>query len=110
VDRPSSTTILGAAKVTGRPAVGDRQLLERPPRGSTARTSTAGVEAKTEVEPFSNYLAPGRGGTSASAPVRRADDARQPQTCRDPALGRAAAGSAFVLGGDGHFFFTGKRD
>ena len=50
--------------------------------------------------------APGR---RTARRLRHADHGREPEPLRRGAR-RPTAGSAFVLGGDGHFFFTGKRD
>ncbi len=111
VDRPSATTIIGAAKVTGKTQGGwTVNLIDAATAREYARTSANGVEGKTEVEPFSNYLA---------ARARRDVGQRAgfgmlttlvSRDLSDPALDAQLPGSAFVLGGDGHLFFTGKRD
>ena len=111
VDRPASTTILGAAKITGKTSGGwTVNLIDAATAREWAGTSTAGVQGKTEVEPFSNYLA---------ARVRRDVGQRAGfgmlttavnRNLSDPALNAQLPGSAFVLGGDGHLFLTGKRD
>ena len=111
VDRPTSTTILGAAKVTGKTSRGwTVNFIDAATAREYADTSTVGVQGKTQVEPLSNYLA---------ARVRRDVGQRAGfgmlttavnRNLSDPALERPIAGSAFVLGGDGHLFLTGKRD
>ena len=111
VDWPASTTILGAAKITGKTSGGwTVNLIDAATAREWAGTSTAGVQGKTEVEPFSNYLA---------ARVRRDVGQRAGfgmlttavnRNLSDPALNAQLPGSAFVLGGDGHLFLTGKRD
>jgi len=111
VDRPSSTTIIGAAKVTGKTSRGwTVNFIDAATAREWAGTSTNGVQGKTQVEPFSNYLA---------ARVRRDVGQRAGfgmlttavnRDLSDPALDAQLAGSAFVLGGDGHLFLTGKRD
>jgi hypothetical protein len=58
VDRPASTTIIGAAKLTGKTSRGwTVNFIDAATAREYADTSTAGVQGKTEVEPFSNYLA-----------------------------------------------------
>jgi hypothetical protein len=111
VDRPTSTTIIGAAKVTGKTSRGwTVNFIDAATAREWAGTSTGGVQGKTEVEPFSNYLA---------ARVRRDVGQRAGfgmlttavnRNLSDPALNAQLPGSAFVLGGDGHLFLTGKRD
>lgn len=111
VDRPASTTIIGAAKVTGKTRRGwTVNFIDAATAREWAGTSTGGVEGRTEVEPFSNYLA---------ARVRRDIGQRAGfgmlttavnRNLSDPALDAQLAGSAFVLGGDGHLFLTGHRD
>ena len=111
VDRPTSTTIIGAAKVTGKTSGGwTVNFIDAATAREYAGTSTGGVQGKAEVEPFSNYLA---------ARVRRDVGQRAGfgmlttavnRNLSDPALNAQLPGSAFVLGGDGHLFLTGKRD
>jgi hypothetical protein len=112
VGRPSSTTILGAAKVTGKTSRGwTVNFIDAATAREHADTQSAGgVQGKTEVEPFTNYLA---------ARVRRDVGQRAGfgmlttavnRDLSDPSLNAQLAGSAFVVGGDGHLFLTGKRD
>ena len=57
VDRPGQTTILGAAKLTGKTRNGwSVGLLEAVTGRERAQTVTSGFEDRTEVEPLSNYL------------------------------------------------------
>ncbi len=111
VDRPSATTIIGAAKITGKTQRGwTVNFIDAATAREYARTSTRGAEGRTEVEPFSNYLA---------ARARRDVGQRAgfgmlttlvSRNLADPALQDQLAGTAFVVGGDGHLFLTGKRD
>jgi len=111
VDRPTSTTIIGAAKVTGKTSRGwTVNFIDAATAREYADTSSGGEQSRTEVEPLSNYLA---------ARVRRDVGQRAGfgmlttlvnRNLSDPALDAQLAGSAFVLGGDGHLFLTGKRD
>ena len=56
--RPAATTILGAAKVTGRTSgrLDGRASWRRSPAARTARLSTASRRAALEVEPLTNYF------------------------------------------------------
>ena len=111
VDMPASTTIIGAAKVTGKTSRGwTVNFIDAATAREYADTSSGGAQRRTEVEPFSNYLA---------ARVRRDVGQRAGfgmlttlvnRNLSDPALDAQLAGSALVGGGDGHFFLTGKRD
>ena len=87
VDRPTSTKILGAAKLTGRTAGGwSVGLLEAVTSREFARVDSAGTRFRDEVEPATNYAAfrakreYGGGSTTlgitATAVNRRLDDAR----------------------------------
>ena len=111
VDRPTATTIIGAAKVTGKTSRGwTVNFIDAATAREWARTSTGGVQGKTEVEPFSNYLAARArrdvGQRAGFGVITTAVN----RNLSDPALGAQLAGSAYVLGGDGHVFLTGKRD
>jgi len=111
VDRPSATTILGAAKVTGKTSRGwTVNFIDAVTAREFADTATGASTGRTEVEPFSNYLATRarrdigqRAGFGMLATVVNRD-------LGDPALNAQLPGSAFVIGGDGHLFLTSKRD
>jgi len=86
-DEPTSTTILGAAKLSGRTAGGwSLGLLEAVTDREFARVDSAGVRFRDEVEPLTNYAAVrakrefGNGATTlgftGTAVNRRIDDAR----------------------------------
>ena len=111
VDRPTATTIIGAAKVTGKTSRGwTVNFIDAATAREWARTSTGGVQGKTEVEPFSNYLAArARRDVGQRAGFGMLTTAVN-RNLSDPALDSQLAGSAFVLGGDGHLFLTAKRD
>ncbi len=111
VDRPSATTILGAAKLTGKTSRGwTVNFIDAVTGREFADTSSDGLEKQFEVEPLTNYLA-GRVrrdvgqragfGMLATAVHRGLDD---------PGLASQLPGSAVVLGADGHYFFSGQRD
>jgi hypothetical protein len=78
VDMPSGTTILGAAKVTGK-TTGDWSfgILEAVTSREYARTVSEDLRSRAEVEPLTNYFAgrvlkefhQGRSGIGASSPA-----------------------------------------
>jgi len=111
VDRPSSTTILGAAKLTGKTSRGwTVNFIDAVTAREWADTATGTSRGRTEVEPFSNYLATRvrrdvgqRAGFGMLATAVNRD-------LQDPALNAQLPGSAFVIGGDGHLFLTNTRD
>ena len=111
VDVPTSTTILGAAKLVGRTASGwNVGLLEAVTAREFAQVATGGSRDQVEVEPLTNYFV-GRAqhglGSRASigfvgtAVVRDLDTAD---------LDGLLVGRAFVGGVDGHVFLDGQRD
>ena len=110
VDRPSSTTILGAAKLTGKTRNGwSMGLLEAVTGRERAETVTGGFQDRTEVEPLSNYLVgrvqreKGRGAVGLIATAVNRD-------LRTPALRNELRDQAYVGGVDAHYFLDGKRD
>ena len=111
VDSPSSTTILGAAKVTGKTSRGwTVNVIDAVTSRESAETAAGPSRAQSEVEPFTNYLA---------ARARRDVGQRAGfgmlvtsvnRNLQDPALAARLPGDALVVGADGHLFLTGKRD
>ena len=109
VTQPSATTILGAAKVSGKTSNGwTLNLID----AVTAREwATSGIPAeRVEVEPLTNYFAARvrrdlgqRAGFGMLTTLvhRDAGDAR---------LDSIVGSSAVVVGGDGHLFLTPARD
>jgi len=111
VDMPPSTTVLGAAKVTGKTAgAWTVNFIDAATQREFADTATGDRRGRVEVEPLTNYLA---------ARVRRDVGQRAGfgvlttlvnRDLSDPALNAQLGGSAFVAGGDAHLFLTSKRD
>jgi hypothetical protein len=106
VDRPDWTTILGAAKVTGKLGRGFSLGVVAAMGGrESARVDEAGLRSEVEVEPFTSYgvvrglkeLGDGRSGLGfiATSAVR---------DLRDPGLASRLAERAFSLGLDGWTF------
>jgi hypothetical protein len=87
VDQPQQTTILGAAKLSGRTAGGwSVGLLEAATAREFATVDSAGVRFRDEVEPFTNYFVirgkrdfhggSNQAGFMATAVNRSTDDSR----------------------------------
>ena len=111
VDRPTATTILGAAKLTGKTATGwSLNAIDAVTSVESAQIANSLERSTTEVEPFTNYLA---------ARVRRDIGQRAGigllttsvvRHLSDPALARRLASDALVVGGDAHWFLNKGRD
>jgi hypothetical protein len=110
-DLPAATTILGAAKLTGKTRNGwSIGLLNAVTDRETARTQSGAIRGVATVEPLTNYLVMrmqrdfGRragAGILATAVARRLDT---------PAMVDSLPSSAFVLGGDAHLFLDDDRE
>jgi hypothetical protein len=112
VDAPSGTTILGAAKITGK--TNDNWsfgILDAVTAREYARGSTAGQSSRTEVEPFTNYFAGrllkefGGGRSGVGALVTNVN-----RDLRDPALKDLLAGRGSVAGVDAYHFLDSDRE
>ncbi|HXW04536.1 MAG TPA: DUF5916 domain-containing protein, partial [Vicinamibacterales bacterium] len=110
VDTPTATTILGAAKLTGKTRRGwSIGLLDAVTGREEAKQETADRRTEVEVEPLTNYLVGraqreiGRGAVGLLATAVNRD-------LRTPALQGYLPGQAYVGGVDGHYFLDGKRD
>ena len=111
VDQPPASTILGAAKLTGKTrnhwTLG---VLDAVTSREDARLQTADLRTEVEVEPLSNYLV-GRaqrelGRRAAVGFLATAVD----RDLRAPALRDELPGHSYLGGLDGHFFLDAKRD
>jgi hypothetical protein len=112
VDTPSGTTIVGAAKVTGKTdSAWSFGVLEAVTGREYARTATGGQRASAEVEPLTNYFAgrllkefgDGRSGVGALFTSVNRD-------LRSPALKDLLPGRANVAGMDGYHFLDSDRE
>ncbi len=111
VSRPAASTILGAAKLTGKTRNGwTVGLLDAITERERAQTVTGGRGSRVAVEPLTNYFVArvqrevgrrGAVGVLATAVNRDLETA---------ALQDLLPGSAYVLGADGHLFLDSKRD
>ncbi len=111
VDSPTSTTILGAAKLVGRTKSGwNVGLLEAVTGREWARTATGTVQDRVEVEPLTNYFV----GRAQHALGRRASIGfLGTSVVRDldtPSLDGLLVDRAFLGGVDGHFSLDSRRD
>lgn len=111
VDRPSATTILGAAKLSGKTRNGwIIGVLDAVTGRELATADTAGTRREVDVEPASNYLVArvrrdvgerGGFGFIATSVTRRLED---------PVLVDQLASRAQVAGADGYVYLDRKRD
>jgi hypothetical protein len=109
-DTPHATTILGAAKLTGKTAGGwSIGLVNAITDREHVRLMNGATPGRAQVEPLTNYFAArvkrdfSRGGVGvlATSVVRRLDT---------PALADLLTRTAHVVGGDGFFFIDRDRD
>jgi hypothetical protein len=109
-DVPAATTILGAAKLTGKTANGwSIGLLDAVTSREQARVQTGAVRSRTEVEPLTNYMVGrlkhdftwGGVGLMATSVLRNLDTL----LLKDLLTRRAT-----VFGGDAFYFFDRKHD
>ena len=111
VDAPASTTILGAAKLTGRTAGGwTVGVLDAVTGREFARLADGAARERVEVEPLTNYFV-GRtqGDLGRRAAVGLFGTAVNRGT-DSPDLERRLVNRAFVGGVDGHVFLDSGRD
>jgi hypothetical protein len=111
VGRPAASTILGAAKLTGKTAGGwSIGLLDAMTEREHARTVTNGVGARHQVEPLTNYLV---GRVQREMGRRAAAGLLVTAVNRDlssePLRDLLPAG-AYVAGADAHVFLDSSRD
>jgi hypothetical protein len=111
VDQPTSTTILGASKLTGKTKQGwSLGLLDAVTGREWAKAVTGVDETKTEVEPLSNYFV---GRAEKELGRRAAIGALGTAVNRDlraPGLRESLPEQAYVGGVDGNLFLDAKRD
>ena len=110
VDQPTATTILGAAKVTGRTAGGwSMSVVDAVTAREMAQVAVGDTRSTMEVEPLSNYAAlrasrdvAGRGAFGVIATgVNR--------SLQTEALQRTTPGGAYTGGVDGNWFLDGRK-
>jgi hypothetical protein len=112
VDTPSGTTILGAAKITGKTdSDWSFGVLDAVTGREHARTYTAGQRSRTEVEPFTNYFAGrllkefGEGRSGLGALVTNVN-----RDLRESPLEALLPGRGSVAGVDGYHFLDSDRE
>jgi len=109
VDAPTTTTILGAAKLTGKTASGwSVGVLDALTAAESARTSSGGVSGSEQVEPLTNYFVGrahrdlARGGFGVLGTVVFRD-------LGSPALAESLVGRGYVFGVDGFRFLDSAK-
>jgi hypothetical protein len=111
VGRPAASTILGAAKLTGKTAGGwSIGLLDAVTEREYARTVTDGIHARREIEPLTNHLA---GRVQREMGRRAAAGLLVTAVNRDLSsapLRDRLPGGAYVVGADAHVFLDPSRD
>jgi hypothetical protein len=111
VEQPTSTTILGAAKLTGKTKRGwSLGLLDAVTGREWAEAVTDLEKTETEVEPLSNYFV---GRAEKEFGRRAAIGALGTAVNRDlraPGLRAELPAQSYVGGLDGYFFLDAKRD
>ena len=111
VEQPTATTILGAAKLTGKTRRGwSVGMLDAVTGREWATAVTNDVSSETEVEPLSNYLV---GRAEKELGRRAAIGAIATAVNRDlraPSLRDDLPAQSYVGGADGYLFLDSKRD
>jgi len=111
VDLPTATTILGAAKLSGRTASGwSASVFDAVTGRERARVDVAGQHSRQQVEPLTNYLAARvrhefgpRAAIGGIATLVNRDLA-------DPALADLLPRRAMVSGADAYVYLDQRRD
>ena len=111
VDAPTSTTILGASKLTGKTTHGwSVGLLEAVTSDERARTETGLALSRAEVEPLTNYvvarLQRDIGSRAGAGFITTSVNRRLDDSTLSGAIGRSAS----VFGGDAYVFLDHKRN
>jgi hypothetical protein len=108
VDRPNASTILGAAKLTGKTANGwSIGMLEAVTGREFARIE-GGDLARAEIEPLTNYFV-GRAQRELKRGAFGVLTTAVQRDLHESALRAMLPASSLVVGGDGHLFLDSKR-
>jgi hypothetical protein len=109
VDRPMSTAILAAGKLTGRSGGWTFGALNATTRAELATTETGGLQDRVAIEPLTNYLV---GRTKWDGPRGGVGSMLTATTrqLRTEALGRLLPREAYAASGDGYVFLDARRD
>jgi hypothetical protein len=110
VEAPRATTILGAAKLTGKTSNGwSIGIIDAVTARERARHATGSVDGRTLVEPMTNYLvgrvqrefARGGAGVLTTSVIRNLESTL---------LADALTRRALVFGGDAYYFLDSKKE
>lgn len=111
VDRPTASTILGAAKLTGKTRNGwSVGLLDAVTARERAQTVTNGLDSRVMVEPLTNYFVARlqrEAGRRGAVGVLATAVNRGPGT---EALRDLLPGRSYVIGADAHYFLDNRRE
>lgn len=111
VDPPSASTILGAAKLTGKTRSGwSLGALEAVTGREFAQTATGGARADAEVEPLSNYVVVRAQRELGRRAALGGLVTAVHRDLRAPPLREQLVSQAYVGGVDGHLFLDAARD
>ncbi len=110
VDRPAATTILGAAKLTGKTASGwSVGAIEAVTGRESAQVDRAGIRSSVHVEPPTNYLV-GRVKRDMSRSSVGFMFTSVERAVGGSPLGDVLDGRAYAFGTDGHLFLDSRHD
>ena len=109
VERPSASTILGAAKITGKTSNGwNVGVLNAVTAREYARLSGTDRD-RTEIEPLTNYFV-GRVQREMNRAAFGLISTWVQRDLGDPALRELLPSRSIVAGADGHLFLDAKKD
>jgi hypothetical protein len=108
VDRPNASTILGAAKLTGKSSRGWSIGVLEAVTGREFANLDGADRSRQEIEPLTNYFVARAQRELKRGAVGVLTTAVQ-RDLREPSLRAIVPASSFVLGGDGHVFLDSKR-
>jgi hypothetical protein len=111
VEQPTSTTILGAAKLTGKTKRGwSLGMLDAVTGREWAKAVSGLQETETEVEPLSNYFVARAEKELGRRAAIGALGTAVNRDLRAPDLQAELPAQAYIGGVDGYFFLDAKRD
>lgn len=110
IETPVATTILGAAKLSGKAGGWTLAALDAATADETAKVRTGPIGSRVTVEPLSNYFAARLQrplGARAGAGLIATSVVRQLEA---PLVAATLPFHATIVGGDGYYYLNGARD